>query len=140
MTLSSNVLQSGALSPSSPSRPPANNYAFATIDFSALKTAADVQTLLDTGFHTTCCTCDNKYNIRFVNKSSTPSQNVGRNPVFDVNIQGLTNGEAVVDAIVRTVRTNHFTEFMVDPADHGKLIIYDYRPGQRPNAHRIVGL
>lgn len=132
VTLSSNVLQSGALSPSSPSRPPANNYAFATIDFSALKTAADVQTLLDTGFHTTCCTCDNKYNIRFVNNGSTPSQNVGRNPVFDVNIQGLTSGAAVVNAIVRTVRTNHFTEFMVDPTDRGKLVIYDYRPGQQP--------
>lgn len=131
VTLSSNILQSGALSPPGPGRPPAN-YAFATIDFSALKTAADVQTLLDTGFYTTCCTCDNKYNIRFVNNSSTPSQNVGRNPVFDVNIQGLTSGADVVNAIVRTVRTNHFTEFMVDPADRGKLIIYDNRPGQQP--------
>jgi len=130
VTLSGNLLQSGPLPPLT--NQTQANYAFATIDFSALKTAADVQSLIDTGFYTTCCTCDNKYNIRFVNNGSTPSQNVGRNPVFDVNIQGLTSGADVVNAIVRTVSTNHFTEFMVDQTDRSKLVIYDYRPGQMP--------
>lgn len=108
------------------------NYAFAAIDFSALQTAADVKTLIDNGFYTTCCTCDNKYNIRFIDRTSAPSQNVGKNPVFDVNIDGLTNGAQVVDAIVKSVTTNHYTEFMVDPANRSQLYIYDYRRGQTP--------
>lgn len=106
------------------------NYAFATMDFSGIRTAADVAALLETGFHTTCCTCDNKYNIRFVNNASKPTQNVGRNPVYDVNIDGLTNGAQVVEAIVKSVVTNHYTEFMADPQNAYKLYIYDNRVNQ----------
>lgn len=115
-------------------------YSFATIDFSSLQTAADVQTLIDAGFHTTCCTCDNKYNIRFTNNQSTPSVNVGRNPVFDVNISGITNGAGVVNAIVRTVYTNHFTRFMADPQNSSILYVYDYRPGQMPDISQNRGI
>ena len=124
-----NLLQIGPL----PSFPAGISYASAVVDFSAITSAADVQALVDTGFYTTCCTCDNKYNIRFVDNGSEPSKNVGRNPVFDVNIHGMTNGADVVKAIVQSVKTNHFTRFMADPADGGKLIVYDYRPGQTPN-------
>lgn len=129
VTISGNSLQSGALPPFTATT--SADYAFATIDFSALQTAADVQTLLETGFYTTCCTCDNKYNIRFIDNNSEPSKNVGRNPVFDVNIHGLTNGADVVDAIVKSVTTNHYTEFMVDSTDSRKLCIYDNRPNQQ---------
>ena len=137
VTVSGN-LQSGAFPPLTPST--SANYAFATIDFSAINTAADVKTLIDTGFFTTCCTCDNKYNIRFVDNSSKPTQNVGRNPVFDVNIDGLTNGAQVVDAIVKSVTTNHFTEFMAVPANSYRLYIYDYRKDQQayPNQNRGI--
>lgn len=116
------------------------NYAFATMDFSAIRTAADVAVLLETGFHTTCCTCDNKYNIRFVDNSSQPAQNVGRNPVYDVNIDGMTNGAQVVEAIVKSVVTNHFTEFMVDPQNAYKLYIYDNRPNQPSYPNQNYGI
>ena len=92
-----NLLQIGPL----PSFPAGISYASAVVDFSAITSAADVQALVDTGFYTTCCTCDNKYNIRFVDNGSEPSKNVGRNPVFDVNIHGMTNGADVVKAIVQ---------------------------------------
>ena len=132
-TLPTNVTVSGDLQPAPlPPMGTTFNYSFATIDFSSLQSAADVQTLIDTGFHTTCCTCDNKYNIRFTNNQSDPSVNVGRNPVFDVNITGITSGAGVVNAIVNRVNTNHFTKFMADPTNSAKLIVYDYRPGQVP--------
>lgn len=142
-TLPSNVTVSGNLQ--SGSFPPLSTalgvtYSFAAIDFSSLQTAADVQTLIDTGFHTTCCTCDNKYNIRFTNNQSTPSVNVGRNPVFDVNISGITNGAGVVNAIVNSVRTNHFTEFMANPQNSSVLYIYDNRWGQTPDIAHNRGI
>lgn len=114
-------LQSGVFPPLTPIT--GANYAFSVMDFSAIQNTADVQSLVETGFYSTCCTCDNKYNIRFTDNNSELSKNVGRNPVFDVNIDGLTNGAAVVEAIVKTVATNHYTEFMIDPANRYQLYI-----------------
>ncbi len=105
------------------------NYSYATIDFFGVD-AFNINDFLDQGFHSTCCTCTEKYSIRFLN---TDEPSIGSpNPVININITGVTTGEELVDKILGEGAPfmTHFTQFMKDP-DHGdRLILYDNRPGQ----------
>ena len=106
------------------------------LDFSALDT--DISKLNDlkaenTGFYTTCCTCQAHYSINFVSGSPSYSTQSGYHNIFNVNIDGVTNGSELVNAIISATGNNpngHFTNL---EADGSKLIVYDNREYFTPN-------
>lgn len=125
--------------PTQLSTPIGNEHAKAEIDFSAL-TSSNINDLLNQGFYSTCCTCSEKYSIKFVDtdQASTGSPN----PVIIVNINGVTTGEELVDRIIAQSSRylNHFTQFDKDISNPDKLIIYDNRPGQNPDPPNGYGI
>ena len=111
------------------------DHAKATIDFSSL-TSSNSKDLIGNGFFSTCCTCEEKYSIKFTDKYQ---ESTGRpNPVISINITGISTPEALVDEIVKqaTPKLDHFTQVAKDPNNPSKLIIYDNRPGQLPIPHK----
>lgn len=102
------------------------------LDFSAL-TPTNVNDLADQGFYTTCCTCDAHYSIKFVSGEASSSYQSGQNSIFEVSIDGITNGEQLVSRILSTVGNNpnsHYTNF---EADGSSLKVYDNRESFNPN-------
>lgn len=106
-------------------------HAAAVIDFSSLD-ATNISELAGTGFYSTCCTCDEKYSIRF---TTSPSPSTGSpNPVINVDISGITNVGQLVDAIISQAspNMNHYTSVMKDASFPAQLILYDWRENQPP--------
>lgn len=132
-----------------------NNHAAAILDFSALNDPAQLQAKLtelageNTGFCTTCCTCNNHYSIKFVAGKTTtgPATPVksGNHYVYEIGLDGINNGEDLVKAIVNGTKSSssaaygkpasHYTRLIPDPANSSKLIVFDERsyPGTKPN-------
>lgn len=120
----------------------AGDYAYTTIDFSNFDgSQAMIDELLDdSGFFSTCCTCNAKYSITF---SDTNEENYsGYNPIININISGITTAEDLVAAMVNQAAPylDHFTYFMVDPNDSSSLIIYDNRENQTPRPSSGMGI
>lgn len=116
-------------------------YSYAVIDFSGVDSSNINQFLsADSGFYSTCCTCDERYSIRFIDtyEPSTGSPD----PVININVAGLSSGEDIVKAILEqgTPNMNHYTRFMADPDDSSKLIIYDWRKNQESNPANDMGV
>ncbi|WP_373263164.1 flagellin N-terminal helical domain-containing protein [Hungatella hathewayi] len=101
-------------------------HAAAVLDFSALN-AGNIGLLRDTGFHTTCFTCDNYYSIEFTDGPSSMITS-GDSFIFKISLAGITTGEELTRAIVAGTQggapNGHYTRFA---SDGGKLIIYDDR-------------
>lgn len=123
-----------------PGSPSPEQHAAATLDFSSM-VPADISHLDGKGFFSTCCTCDEKYSIRFTT-SPTPSTG-SPNPIINVNITGITTIDQLVDAIIDQSSPNmtHYTRFMKNPSQPGQLILYDWRENQPPynNSYGLVG-
>lgn len=84
----------------------------------------------DTGFYTTCCTCDAHYSVQFKNGGGNSKETSGYHQIFNVDISGVTNGSDVVNKIIEATGNNpngHFTNLAVDPSDSSKLVVYDNR-------------
>ena len=110
------------------------NHAYSTVDFSNFDgSQKKIDELLGNGFFSTCCTCDDTYNIRFTDKNE-PNK-VGDNTVVNINISGVKTAEDLVKAIVdqSSASFNHFTKLLVDPDNPKRLIIYDERDNVNPN-------
>lgn len=122
---------------------PPGNYAQAVIDFSAFDgSAKKINEILDQGFFSTCCTCTDRYNIRFTDKDE-PHESIPGTPdifIININISDIVTPEALVREIVKQTETvmadgkpyHHYTQYMVDPKDPKKLIIYDRRQNYNP--------
>ncbi|MBP5309998.1 MAG: flagellin [Lachnospiraceae bacterium] len=106
------------------------------LDFSALDT--DISKLNDltaenTGFYTTCCTCQAHYSINFVSGQESSTSQSGYHSIFNVSIDGVTNGNDLVNAIISAAGNNpngHFTNL---EANGSKLVVYDNRSYFAPN-------
>lgn len=112
----------------------------AVIDFSQFDisdtqaTGKGLQSLLepDTGFYSTCCTCDNHYSIQFTDDSSKEGvSRSGSHYIFTIDISGVNSAEDLVAAIVagtnNGIPNGHYTEIVADPTDPKKLIVFDGR-------------
>lgn len=114
-------------------------HSYAIIDFSSVN-PSNIQDFADKGFFSTCCTCTEKYNIRFVGQDE-PSTGTP-NPVININITNITSGEEIVDKILNqgSSEMTHYTKMMKDPSDGNKLILYDERPNQPSDAAAGYGV
>lgn len=84
-------------------------YASAIIDFSNLNSNTDIMKLKGQGLHYTCCTCDKKYSIRFVEGDPDTSLLIKDNPIMDVDIRGINNGNQLVKKINETAYGKEYT-------------------------------
>ncbi|HHV12196.1 MAG TPA: flagellar protein [Clostridiales bacterium] len=124
----------------SPDSPSPAQHATATIDFTSMD-PGDIGNLDGKGFYSTCCTCDEKYSIRF---TTSPSPSTGSpNPIINVDISGVTTVDQLIDTIIDTASPlmTHYTRLMKDPSMPGQLILYDWREDQPPldSSYGIVG-
>lgn len=134
----------------------------AYLDFNGMN-VSNASDLLNNGFYNTCCTCNARYSIRFVNTGDS-FKSEGSHYIFDIDIKGITNGNDLIDKIISSLSisgsstmedefghnlptanpTNHYTEFAaeLDAAGNrtGRLIIFDNRPGVKPNIPNDQGL
>ena len=97
--------------------------------------------LIGNGFHTTCCTCQAHYSIRFNEGGGNSMEESGQHMIYNIDIKDADSAEAVVDAIIKGVNeienkegttanpSEHYTNFRKDPNDPTSLIVYDNRPG-----------
>lgn len=128
------------------------NHSASFIDFSNLN-ASNVTDLIGNGFHTTCCTCDNRYSIKFVDTGNKSSQDFN-NYIYEVDITGVTSADDLIDRVLsaldgsssyidenlNTISTkqpqNHFTEFAAEldtfGSRSGRLVMFDNREGVTP--------
>ena len=138
------------------------NHSAAYIDFSSMN-ASNASDLLKNGFYNTCCTCNNRYSIRFVDTGDNYTRD-GNHYIFDVDITGITNGNDLIDRLIQSLSTtgshtvedqyghilptanpvNHYTEFAAELDAFGnrtgRLIMFDNRSSARPNISSGQGL
>lgn len=130
------------------------DYASAIVDFSNISSEDEMKKLIGEGFHYTCATCSKAYSIKFVEGNPDQSRLNAANPVMEVDITGLQNGEALVQKIlavaygeedfeyepivdyssrwpdlasIPTNATGFVRHFSQLAADGGKIYLYDYR-------------
>ncbi|MGN7479021.1 flagellin N-terminal helical domain-containing protein [Solibacillus silvestris] len=125
------------------------DYATAIIDFNNIKSASDVAKLDGKGVYYTCCSCNQAYSIKFVDGNPDTSRLNDLNPVMEVDISTITDGNDLISKIIETaygqpgfvydptpnntnILPNGATSFVKHysqlASDGGKLYIYDYRP------------
>lgn len=100
------------------------------LDATALQAKIDELTQKDTGFYTTCCTCDAHYSIQFKNGGGNSKETSGYHHIYNIDISDAQNGSDVVNKILAFAGSNpnnHFTNLAVDPTDSSKLVVYDNR-------------
>ncbi len=114
-------------------------HSYASIDFSGVD-AANINELIGKGFYSTCCTCTEKYSIRFLDTEVASSGSP--NPIININISGISAPEELVDKILAqgSPYMNHYTSLMKEPSDAKKLILYDWRENQASDAANGYGV
>lgn len=105
------------------------NYLGSTFDFSNLK-SGNVSDLTkpDSGFYTTCCTCSNHYSFTFTDTNSNTIKQSGNHYIFEIGINGVTNGSELVTRIQNAVGDNPASHYTRLAFDGDKLHVYDERP------------
>lgn len=123
-----------------------NNYAMAdgnhvstVLDFTNF--AANKESLIGSGFYTTCCTCDNFYSIRFVDEEESTYEPTERHHIYNIGIKNINTAEELIQAIIAGTDNgnpqSHFTHF---EGNGGMLTIYDDRPNVLPHKENDEGL
>lgn len=114
------------------------DYLGMTFDFSAIDSDPSKINALkadNTGFYTTCCTCDAHYSIKFVEGEAHNSSS-GNHYIYEVSLDGVTSGSQLVDKILAATGErprNHYTSLKKDGS---KLLVYENRQQYAPtNAH-----
>ena len=114
-------------------------YSIAEIDFSRAN-AGNIQDLVGNGFYSTCCTCTEKYSIKFVNgkTNSTGSPN----PIIEIDISNVQDAKTLVKEIEKQSQPymTHFTKFMVDTKNPDKIYIVDPRINAVPDISKDLGI
>lgn len=72
------------------------------IDFGNLESNEDIRKLANQGFHYSCCTCDKKYSIKFVDKDASKESLNDYHPIMEVDIREIDDGKALVKKINET--------------------------------------
>lgn len=110
-------------------------YAASVLDFSKLA-QNDVNELDGSGFHFTCCTCDNYYSVEFDASTTTSTVEAPTNNcyIYKVGIQNMSTAtdilQAVYDALGGGNPRGHFTQMIIDG---DKAIFHDNRENVSPD-------
>ena len=102
-------------------------HASGIIDFSGVN-SGNLDQLKDQGFTMSCATCDRYYSVRFVSGSPSSTSASGDHKLFNVNIDGVTDGSELVNRILNTTGGtpgDHYTDLRDLGA--GKLRVNDNR-------------
>lgn len=106
------------------------NHAAGSLDFSNFN-AANKSDLFEKGFYTTCFTCDSHYSIKFTNSTTSSKEISGNHYIFNIGIANVNTADDLVQAIIAGTNNGnpngHFSKFVADPTNSGKLIVYDDR-------------
>lgn len=125
----------------------------AVLDFSGAKISDLIDPNNKQGFYSTCCTCDSRYSINFVDtgKGST-FEDTGNSHIYNVDLHGVIDDKGVVDAIMDAVKSHngtnngdygiqsnhHYTLFKQDEINQSQIIIYDGRPIKNDNSQTDI--
>lgn len=114
-------------------------YAVGEIDFSKAN-SNNIQDLVGNGFYSTCCTCTEKYSIKFVNGKTNSKGSP--NPIIEIDISNVKDAKSLVKAIDLQSQPymTHFTQFGVDSKNPEKLYIIDPRIDAVPNPSKDLGI
>ena len=108
------------------------DYVSSHVDFSSFDGSDEMKNeLAGTGFNSSCCTCDERYSIKFTNGGGDSQETSGRHKIYNIDISGCATG-ADIAAKVASINTGHFTEYHVDPPGSSTVAIHDNRAGQQP--------
>ncbi len=133
--------------------PQLKNHVAAYLDFSQVD-STNINQLLNTGFHSTCCTCDNRYSIKFVDTGDRIDQQ-GDNYIYEIDINGITNGNDLINKILPALGyssnstldgngnafttyqpQNHYTKYAAEKDalgnPTGRLLLFDERDNVSP--------
>ncbi len=130
------------------------------IDFTNLN-ASNFSDLLNNAFHTTCCTCDNRYSIKFVNTGNKLISDYD-NYIYEIDINGVTTANDLIDRImmgldgsdtftdqygnvINTVQPqSHYTQFAAELDNignrTGRLVMFDERDYATPDISQNRGV
>ncbi|WP_242834901.1 flagellin N-terminal helical domain-containing protein [Butyrivibrio sp. AE3006] len=111
------------------------------IDFANF-TPDKIDSLDGKGFHSTCCTCQDRYSIKFDASTNVNSRETsGNHFVYTIGISDCQTPEDIIQKIISGTQNghpeNHFTQYEQQGT---KLVIYDNRPGQKPNKSAQSGI
>lgn len=107
----------------------------ASLDFSGFNSQMAKNELIGSGFHTTCCTCNNYYSIEFTNDTGNAKERSGNHYIYKIGIGDIdpTTANAVSELLRRIIDgtdngypNRHYTKLKTDSANN-KLYIYDDR-------------
>lgn len=109
------------------------------LDFSGL-TATNKADLLaeDSGFYTTCCTCDEHYSFKFVDKpgDTITSTKSGNHNIFEIPIGDVTSGDELAAKFAKISHpNNHYTHIAVSGP---KITVYDERDKSDTNSFQGI--
>lgn len=120
--------------------PITNTHCATYLDFSAF-TPNDIPASVGSGFHTTCCTCNNNYSIEFTNEKNSYATRSGQHYIYKIGLDGARTADDVYDRIIKATNNGrpngHYTQMK---KENGKLVIYDNRPNQKPYPSRGMGV
>ena len=118
---------------------PTTNNRYFELDFAGL-TAANKADLLaeDSGFYTTCCTCDEHYSFKFVDKpgDTITSTKSGNHNIFEIPIGDVMTGADLAAKFTKISHpNNHYTHIEVDGS---KITVYDERDKDNTNSFQGI--
>ncbi len=107
-------------------------------DFSPSK----LSSLNGRGFHTTCCSCNRRFSIKFDATSNKNNRDVsGDHFVYTIGIKDCKNADDVINKIIDGTQggrpESHFTIFEKKGT---QLVIYDRRKNRKPNREQQRGI
>ncbi len=105
------------------------------IDFSGAN-SSNISELNGKGFYSTCCTCNNRYSVKFdTNSAVNKSETSGSHYIYTVGLKGATSASDIIDRIMFATMdstgelgnpNNHFTKYAAI-SNNSTLVIYDDR-------------
>ncbi|MDO5520909.1 MAG: flagellin [bacterium] len=128
-------------------------HASSFVDFTKV-TKDNINELINTGFQTTCCSCEQRYSIKFVDDKVSSVQKDGKHYIYNINIKDVETSDELLTRIMDalaissgstsvytrtdsngvdwevTVPQNHFTGMALEKDtsgnNTGRLLIYDF--------------
>lgn len=105
------------------------DHSAAQIDFSQFAgTASQINDLIDSGFYTTCCTCDNHYSVKFTHGTTNSMTRSGSHYIYNIGIDGAANASDLIGRIIAGTNNGYPNSHYTKLAQDGNvLVVYDDR-------------
>lgn len=113
------------------------------LDFSSFS-PSDINSSVDKGFYTTCCTCSNHYSIKFTNDASSSVSKSGNHYIYNVSLANAQTADDIYNEIINVTGgqpNSHYTNFeIINDGGTNKLMLYDNRKDVKPSAASGYGV